>query len=232
MLTRTGIPAIYGVVTRALTQKRVWCSPSCSYSPYHHQHLQFPWRLSGLVPSCLPVHHHLPTCDQPAPILQHRTESSPWRILALDVEMKFNRIRCSLRRGVKVLLAVPWDQFLKPLRWETRLFCTLYTPRARRSQALRSKILTILPSMHPTIKSVGQTSAIHSQPATQPLAVMSLKPTPLMPIQPVNPRTTRMTVRWEFPWPRKNLQSWNSHYCIYNKTWKSQRSPWSSTRSS
>ncbi|KNZ49099.1 dynein heavy chain 1, cytosolic [Puccinia sorghi] len=49
------------------------------------------------------------------------------------------------------LLLASWSQ-------KTRLFCTLYTPRARRSQALRSKILTILPSMHPTIKSVGQTN--------------------------------------------------------------------------
>lgn len=55
-------------------------------------------------------------CSQNAEphILMHPTKSRPIRILALDVGMKENQIRCFIRRGVE-LKVVPWDHdFLNP----------------------------------------------------------------------------------------------------------------------
>ncbi|KAI7961452.1 hypothetical protein MJO28_001941 [Puccinia striiformis f. sp. tritici] len=154
-LREQGIPAIYGVDTRALTKKirergvmlakllSKTTSPPTSLSNSSVQKAPLS-RLSGLGPPReswrseyidIPLHdhntdnlvqvvsrteptlyqpHHLPACDQPAEILQHPTKSRPTRILALDVGMKFNQIRCFLRRGVEVLV-VPWDHdFLNP----------------------------------------------------------------------------------------------------------------------
>ncbi|KNZ54234.1 carbamoyl-phosphate synthase small subunit [Puccinia sorghi] len=154
-LQEQGVPAIYGVDTRALTKKirergvmlgkllSKSVSPPTSSSASSVQKAPLA-RLSGLGPPreswradyvdvtlhdhntenlvaivsrskpTLYQPHHLPTCEQPAQILQHPTKSRPLRILALDVGMKYNQVRCFLRRGVEVL-AVPWDHdFLNP----------------------------------------------------------------------------------------------------------------------
>ncbi|PLW19902.1 hypothetical protein PCANC_17259 [Puccinia coronata f. sp. avenae] len=166
-LQEQGVPAIYGVDTRALTKKirergvmlakLLARSGSLSASSSNSSVQKAPLsRLSALGPSReswrsdyidVPLHdhntdnlvqvvsrskpilyqpQHLPTCDQPAHILQHHTKSRPIRILALDVGMKFNQIRCFLRRGVEVLV-VPWDHdFLNPSVEEPGSFDALF----------------------------------------------------------------------------------------------------------
>ncbi|MBW0471021.1 hypothetical protein O181_010736 [Austropuccinia psidii MF-1] len=76
--------------------------------------------------SCLFRPSHLQPGQQSVPTLMHPHKSRPIRILALDVGMKFNQIRCFLRRGVEVLV-VPWDHdFLDPTIEEPDSFDGLF----------------------------------------------------------------------------------------------------------
>lgn len=164
-LQEQGVPAIYGVETRALT-KRIrergvmlakLLSRSVSRPDSSSTSPKLPLaKLSGLTSSRepwraefidLPLHdpntenlvqivsrtkptlyqpQHLPIGERPAQTLKHPIKCRPLRILALDVGMKYNQIRCFLRRGIEVL-AVPWDHdFLNPSVEEAGSFDGLF----------------------------------------------------------------------------------------------------------
>ena len=119
-LESQGVPGIYGVDTRALTKRiREHGVMLAKLVPGHishashlaldHADLKDPNTLN-LVAQVSITHPKLfSPKDIPDGVPQkYAKDGSPLRILAIDVGMKFNQIRCFLRRGVE-LLVVPWD---------------------------------------------------------------------------------------------------------------------------
>ncbi|KAF9446648.1 aspartate carbamoyltransferase [Macrolepiota fuliginosa MF-IS2] len=140
-LKENGIPALYGVDTRALTKKirekgsmlgKVLArsgephvsrpnshSPSLPRLPSHPSAPSTPysWREDYIdVPFSDPNQRNLvASVSIPAPRVFKPTATPrlhplgrPLRILAIDVGMKYNQIRCFTKRGVE-LKVVPWD---------------------------------------------------------------------------------------------------------------------------
>jgi carbamoyl-phosphate synthase/aspartate carbamoyltransferase len=141
-LKEEGIPAVYGVDTRALTKKirekgvllgkllarkqgvvqaaqeGVLASPLDWRSlyddvPYHDPNTE---NLVARVSSRAPKVYSPSTFvsdPAPPPALLHPA-GRPLRVLAIDVGMKYNQIRCFVLRGIE-LKTVPWDyDFLSP----------------------------------------------------------------------------------------------------------------------
>lgn len=127
-LQEEGIPAVYGVDTRALTKHL-----RDSGSMLGRLALQKPgvndvnvaspqWKTAFDVPewvdpnvknlvakvSIKEPHLYLPPTDNEYIKLQTGPDGKVLRILAIDVGMKYNQIRCFIKRGVE-LKVVPWD---------------------------------------------------------------------------------------------------------------------------
>lgn len=127
-LKREGIPAMYGVDTRALTKHlrdsgsmlgRLALQKSNSdniiaQSENWSSCFDIPdWvdpNIDNLVAkvSTKEPKLYLPPSDNDQIVLQKGPDGKTLRILAVDVGMKYNQIRCFVRRGVE-LLVVPWD---------------------------------------------------------------------------------------------------------------------------
>lgn len=104
-LREQGVPAIYGVDTRALTKK-------IREQGVLLGKLVFP---NTLTKSAIEWHdpntrNLVAEVSTKAPKLYKPSSPNPprARIMAVDVGMKYNQIRCFLKRGVE-LLVVPWD---------------------------------------------------------------------------------------------------------------------------
>ncbi|KAJ7579732.1 hypothetical protein C8J56DRAFT_1104613 [Mycena floridula] len=141
-LKENGVPAIYGVDTRALTKKirekgsmlgkilarkpdtipgrRISLTPQSQYpsrAPSPTPHPPLTWRDDYIaIPFSDPNQVNLvaavsisaPRLYKSAiPPLLH-SSGRPLRVLAVDVGMKYNQIRCFIQRGVE-LKVVPWD---------------------------------------------------------------------------------------------------------------------------
>ncbi|QLL33783.1 hypothetical protein HG536_0F01080 [Torulaspora globosa] len=127
-LKEEGVPAVYGVDTRALTKHlrdkgsmlgRLALQRSSSTnvdvgSPLWRDSFDVPqWydpNVQNLVAqvSTKEPHLYLPPTDHERVKLQKGPDGKTLRILAIDVGLKFNQIRCFVNRGVE-LMVVPWD---------------------------------------------------------------------------------------------------------------------------
>ncbi|KAG7194402.1 Carbamoyl-phosphate synthase [Scheffersomyces spartinae] len=124
-LKKEGIPAIYGVDTRALTkrlrekgstlgrlalQKNTLSSSEIitkgeNWTPYFDMPEWDDPNVKNLVAK---VSTSKPVLYKPNGNLKLGKNGKPLRIVAVDVGMKYNQIRCFVRRGVE-LKVVPWD---------------------------------------------------------------------------------------------------------------------------
>ncbi|KAJ2369900.1 Carbamoyl-phosphate synthase, partial [Coemansia sp. RSA 2611] len=131
-LKREGIPAIYGVDTRAITKrireegvmlgKILFPTSVVGASEY-----QASTHEDDVIAAALPEYQNVawvdpnatnlvadvscktPTLYSPAPGTElKRPDGRTVRIVAVDIGMKYNQIRCFVKRGVE-LLVVPWD---------------------------------------------------------------------------------------------------------------------------
>ncbi|CAD6926772.1 unnamed protein product [Tilletia controversa] len=152
-LAENGVPAIYGVDTRALTKRirkqgsmlgRMLAlntpnvqkelhgvavevpSTAVAPGPWRAKYAELPFANPNAVNlvakvSCKEPKLYTPANTSPGgslsqsdKVLLHPTTQRPIRILALDVGMKYNQIRCFTSRGVEIKV-VPWDHdFLNP----------------------------------------------------------------------------------------------------------------------
>lgn len=127
-LKREGIPAVYGIDTRDLTKhlrdcgsmlgrlaiERSGADRSVSISEQWRSQFDIPdWidpnveNLVAKVSTKKPI-LYTPPSDHPKVDLQRGPDGKTLRILAIDVGMKYNQIRCFVKRGVE-LLVVPWN---------------------------------------------------------------------------------------------------------------------------
>lgn len=128
-LKEEGIPAIYAIDTRTLTKHiRTQGSTLCriltlkeqapssalesSFSPSFFNSI--PWSDPNTRNLVNEVSHKSPTLYSPHPNSALKgPDGKTIRILAIDVGMKYNQIRCFVKRGVE-LKVVPWDyDFIK-----------------------------------------------------------------------------------------------------------------------
>ncbi|ABN67872.2 multifunctional pyrimidine biosynthesis protein (PYR1) [Scheffersomyces stipitis CBS 6054] len=124
-LQKEGIPAVYGVDTRALTKNlrdkgstlgRLALSndsvksETILASPADwEQHFEIPeWDDPNVKNLVAKVSTDKPVLYTPKSGIKTGKNGKPIRIVAVDVGMKYNQIRCFVRRGVE-LLVVPWD---------------------------------------------------------------------------------------------------------------------------
>jgi len=123
-LQREGIPAIYGVDTRALTkrlrergstlgrlslQKPDFSAEKILANNDWEQYFDIPeWDDPNVKNLVAKVSTTKPVLYQPKENVKLDKNGKPIRIVAVDVGMKYNQIRCFVRRGVE-LLVVPWD---------------------------------------------------------------------------------------------------------------------------
>ena len=139
-LKENGIPALYGIDTRALTKKirekgsmlgkvLARLGGPRLVRPNTHEFLQHPIILPSVPPTPYPWQEEymdIPFLDPnqinlvarvsiSAPIVHKPTSKArlhpsgrPLRVMAVDVGMKYNQIRCFTARGVE-LKVVPWD---------------------------------------------------------------------------------------------------------------------------
>ncbi|KAK6456403.1 multifunctional pyrimidine biosynthesis protein [Scheffersomyces xylosifermentans] len=125
-LQEQGIPAIYGVDTRALTKRlrekgstlgrlalqkaslsseKILAEPSSEWT----HHFEIPdWDDPNVKNLVAKVSTSKPVLYTPKSGVKLGKNGKPIRIVAVDVGMKYNQIRCFVRRGVE-LLVVPWD---------------------------------------------------------------------------------------------------------------------------
>ncbi|KAK6202929.1 multifunctional pyrimidine biosynthesis protein [Scheffersomyces amazonensis] len=122
-----GIPAIYGVDTRSLTkrlrekgstlgrlaiQKSTFTSESIladNSSSNWEKYFEIPqWDDPNIKNLVAKVSIKQPTVFTPKESIKLGKNGKPIRIVAVDVGMKYNQIRCFVRRGVE-LKVVPWD---------------------------------------------------------------------------------------------------------------------------
>lgn len=122
-LKEQGIPAIYGVDTRSLTKRlrekgstlgrlalQNSKSPEAFDSKLWKKHFEIPeWDDPNVKNLVAKVSVKKPVLYSPKPETALKGKNGKTlRIVAIDVGMKFNQIRCFVRRGVE-LLVVPWD---------------------------------------------------------------------------------------------------------------------------
>ncbi|KAF8531734.1 hypothetical protein JB92DRAFT_3080862 [Gautieria morchelliformis] len=141
-LKEHGVPAIYGVDTRALTKKirekgsmlgklvakrtSSATGPLTSLSPasrdpsphyregWRDDYIDIPFRDPNAVNLVAEVSIAEPRTYKPTTEVRLHPSGRPLRVLAIDVGMKYNQIRCFISRGVE-LRVVPWDyDFLAP----------------------------------------------------------------------------------------------------------------------
>lgn len=127
-LKEEGIPAVYGVDTRALTKHLRDCGSmlgrlALQKLDANNVNVSSPqWKMAFDVPewvdpnvqnlvakvSIQQPHLYLPPTDNERIEMQTGPDGKVLRILAIDVGMKYNQIRCFIKRGVE-LNVVPWD---------------------------------------------------------------------------------------------------------------------------
>ncbi|KAJ1915714.1 Carbamoyl-phosphate synthase [Tieghemiomyces parasiticus] len=129
-LAEQNIPALYGVDTRAITKKirqqgvmlgkvllpaSVTGGPTADcpivgdcMQPWMAELDDVPWTDPNASNLVAQVSHTEPTLYRPAGDVLRKADGTPLRILAVDVGMKYNQIRCFVRRGVEVHV-VPWN---------------------------------------------------------------------------------------------------------------------------
>lgn len=122
-LKEQGIPAIYGVDTRALTKRlrdrgstlgRLCLAqgevvPELVSLSNWHQKFEVPeWDDPNVKNLVAKVSTKKPVLYKPNGPVKTDKNGKPIRIVCVDVGMKYNQIRCFVRRGVE-LLVVPWD---------------------------------------------------------------------------------------------------------------------------
>ncbi|KAJ2051520.1 Carbamoyl-phosphate synthase [Coemansia sp. S16] len=131
-LKREGIPAIYGVDTRAITKrireegvmlgKILFPTSVVGASSYQAsgddddvaaavlpEYQNVAWVDPNATNLVAEVSCKTPTLYSPAPGTElKRPDGRTVRIVAVDIGMKYNQIRCFVKRGVE-LLVVPWD---------------------------------------------------------------------------------------------------------------------------
>ena len=127
-LKEQGIPAVYGIDTRALTKHLRDCGSMLGRLALQKPGSDFiratsaEWRDSFEIPDWLDPNVqnlvakvsikkpqlYTPPTDFDSSKLQLGPDGKTLRILAIDVGMKYNQIRCFVKRGVE-LLVVPWD---------------------------------------------------------------------------------------------------------------------------
>ncbi|KAK0187138.1 hypothetical protein F5146DRAFT_765194 [Armillaria mellea] len=136
-LKENGVPAIYGVDTRALTKKirekgsmlgkilarrpemplgrRFSLNPVSSRassphttSSWREDYFDIPFQDPNQTNLVAEVSITEPRLYSPTIAPQLHPSGRPIRVLAIDVGMKYNQVRCFINRGVE-LLVVPWD---------------------------------------------------------------------------------------------------------------------------
>ncbi|KAI8324514.1 carbamoyl-phosphate synth [Martensiomyces pterosporus] len=129
-LKREGVPAIYGVDTRAITKrireegvmlgKILFPTSVVGESDYKGEngdeaaalipdYQNVPWVDPNATNLVAEVSCKEPKLYTPAPeAALKRADGKTVRIVAVDIGMKYNQIRCFVKRGVE-LLVVPWD---------------------------------------------------------------------------------------------------------------------------
>ncbi|KND88717.1 Protein pyrABCN [Tolypocladium ophioglossoides CBS 100239] len=128
-LKEQGVPAVYGVDTRALTKKIRQKGSMLGKMRLQTQALPSGPTTNGLVPGVLssaslehfaeidwlnPNEQNLaPKLYKPPPSVATRKHPSgrTMRVLCVDVGMKYNQLRCFLKRGVEVVVC-PWNHDL------------------------------------------------------------------------------------------------------------------------
>ncbi|EDO15327.1 hypothetical protein Kpol_448p15 [Vanderwaltozyma polyspora DSM 70294] len=123
-----GIPAVYGIDTRSLTKhlrnfgsmlgRLAFQNPNASYdeatSANWHAHFDIPeWSDPNVINLVEKVSTkepklYTPPTDNKSVNIQRGPDGKILRILAIDVGMKYNQIRCFIKRGVE-LKVVPWN---------------------------------------------------------------------------------------------------------------------------
>jgi carbamoyl-phosphate synthase/aspartate carbamoyltransferase len=136
-LKENGVPALYGVDTRALTKKirekgsmlgkvlarntngsssrppflsspvQLTSTPSTPYS-WREDYLDIPFLDNNRKNLVAEVSISAPRIYKPTSEAKLHPSGRELRVLAIDVGMKYNQIRCFVRRGVEVKV-VPWD---------------------------------------------------------------------------------------------------------------------------
>lgn len=126
-LKEQGVPAIYGVDTRSLTKRlrekgstlgrlalqndSISSTEVLAYSGDWKTNFSVPeWDDPNVKNLVAEVSTKEPVTYAPSPLSEVKLgkDGKPIRILAVDVGLKFNQIRCFVRRGVE-LKVVPWD---------------------------------------------------------------------------------------------------------------------------
>ncbi|KAA8898616.1 hypothetical protein DIURU_004636 [Diutina rugosa] len=122
-LKEQGVPAIYGVDTRQLTKRlrdngstlgrlclaKEDVDPASLTLDTWKPHFDIPeWDDPNVKNLVAKVSTTKPVLYKPEGPVKTDKNGNPLRILAVDVGMKYNQIRCFVRRGVE-LLVVPWD---------------------------------------------------------------------------------------------------------------------------
>ncbi|ODV88986.1 hypothetical protein CANCADRAFT_32390 [Tortispora caseinolytica NRRL Y-17796] len=113
-LKEEGIPAVYGVDTRALTKhirsKGSMLGKLLQQLPGSSSFENIEWYNPNTENLVAKVSTKTASVYSPKPetAIKHPKENRTLRVLAVDVGMKFNQIRCFVKRGIE-LKVVPWD---------------------------------------------------------------------------------------------------------------------------
>ena len=135
-LKESGVPAICGVDTRALTKKirekgsmlgkllakkvSLPTGQSAGLQPtsrdpsphgverWREEYIDIPFRDPNTFSLVAEVSISEPRVYKPTAAVCHHPSGRPLRVLAIDVGMKYNQVRCFISRGVE-LKVVPWD---------------------------------------------------------------------------------------------------------------------------
>ena len=111
LLTRSPVPpSLHTTVNRSTILESVPTSRVPSPVPFNDEHVDIPFYDPNQTNLVAAVSIESPRLYKPSKNISPRTHPSgrPLRVLAIDVGMKYNQIRCFISRGVEVKV-VPWD---------------------------------------------------------------------------------------------------------------------------
>lgn len=106
-LKENQVTGIFGLDTRALT-KRIREKGVMLGRIVFKKESELPWLNPNVLNLVEEVSVQTPKVYSPHPDIARTLGGRPLRVLAVDVGMKFNQIRCFLKRGVE-LVVVPWN---------------------------------------------------------------------------------------------------------------------------
>ncbi|KIJ67193.1 hypothetical protein HYDPIDRAFT_180215 [Hydnomerulius pinastri MD-312] len=112
-LKENNVPAIYGVDTRALTKKireqgSMLAKVLARKPDAPHDYLDLPFHDPNQDNLVAIVSLKVPRIFQPTAEPRFHPSGRPLRVVAVDVGLKYNQIRCFTNRGIE-LKVVPWD---------------------------------------------------------------------------------------------------------------------------